>query len=232
MTKTEFNIGNIPAVLWGGREDRLFIAVHGDQSNKEDAVIELFAREAEAKGARTLSFDLPEHGGRKGDPTKCNPQNCRAELKRVIDYACGISRDVSLFAVSIGAYFSLLAYEDEEIERALFLSPIVNMEFVIANMMNWFGVSEERLMAEREITTPAKVLYWDYYSYVKAHPVSKWNTKTAILYGENDNLTALDEINDFSNRFDCSLTVMENGEHFFHTEEQIGLFKCWLEDNF
>lgn len=50
MFKDRFNIGNIPAVLWGEKREKLFIAVHGNMSNKEDAVIEILAEEALQKG--------------------------------------------------------------------------------------------------------------------------------------------------------------------------------------
>ena len=62
MEKQYLWIEGIPAVLWGAASDKLFIAVHGDQSNKEDDVIAILAEEAANKGCQTLSFDLPEHG--------------------------------------------------------------------------------------------------------------------------------------------------------------------------
>jgi predicted alpha/beta-hydrolase family hydrolase len=74
MEKRYLNIGNIPAVLWGARSGKLYIAVHGDQSSKEDPVIAILAEEAEKKGYGVLSFDLPEHGGRKDEPRPCNPE--------------------------------------------------------------------------------------------------------------------------------------------------------------
>ncbi len=46
MLKDNFNISNIPAVLWGDKSERVFIAVHGNISNKEDAVIQILAEEA------------------------------------------------------------------------------------------------------------------------------------------------------------------------------------------
>ena len=33
----------------------------------------------------------------------------------------------------------------------------------------------------------------------------------------------------FSNKFNCDLTILENGEHYFHTEEQLKFYKKWLE---
>ena len=36
-------------------------------------------------------------------------------------------------------------------------------------------------------------------------------------------------IKDFSNKFNCELFILENGEHYFHTEEQIDFYKNWLD---
>lgn len=63
-TKT-FLIGNIPSILWGPLSDKLLIAVHGNGSHKTDVVIEIVATAAVEKGYQLLSFELPEHGGRK-----------------------------------------------------------------------------------------------------------------------------------------------------------------------
>ncbi|AJD27844.1 putative alpha/beta hydrolase [Clostridium botulinum CDC_297] len=60
MFKDKFNISNIPTVLWGEKSEKLFIAVHGNMSNKEDTVIKILAKEAIQKGYQVLSFDLPE----------------------------------------------------------------------------------------------------------------------------------------------------------------------------
>ena len=38
-----------------------------------------------------------------------------------------------------------------------------------------------------------------------------------------------DIIKNFSNKFNCGLTILENGEHYFHTEEQLKFYKEWLE---
>ncbi len=38
-----------------------------------------------------------------------------------------------------------------------------------------------------------------------------------------------DIIKNFSNKFNCNLTILENGEHYFHTEEQLKFYKEWLE---
>ena len=231
MKQTQLNIGNIPALLWGDATGRLLVAVHGSMSHKADTVIALLAREAVERGYQVLSFDLPEHGDRKDEPTLCKAQNSVEELRAVMAYAKTQATEISLFGCSLGAYFSLLAYCGEPVKQALFLSPVVNMDRLIGNMMTWFSVSEERLRAEGEIPTPmGQTLYWDYRQYVKEHPVDRWNAPTRILYGSADNLCEREVIDHFAGRFGCKLTVLEGGEHFFHTPEQLDFYKSWLRE--
>lgn len=229
MIQTTLNIGHIPALLWGEATGRLLLAVHGSQSHKADTAIALLAEHAAHKGYQVLSFDLPKHGDRKGEPALCKAQTCVEELRSVMKYARTLAAEISLFGCSLGAYFSLLAYGGETIKQALFLSPVVDMERLICNMMTWFSVSEERLQAEGEVSTPiGQTLYWDYYQYVKANSISHWKTPTHILYGSADNLCEQNFVEQFTQRFGCNLTVLEAGEHFFHTPEQLAFYERWL----
>lgn len=52
---------------------------------------------------------------------------------------------VTLVANSIGAYFAMTALCDENISRAFFISPIVDMEQLISDMMLWAKVTEAEL---------------------------------------------------------------------------------------
>ncbi|MDD1686200.1 alpha/beta hydrolase [Methanoregula sp.] len=232
MIKYNFKIGNIPATLWGKESEKLVIAVHGNLSHKEDAVIQLLAHEAIQKGYQVLSFDLPEHGERKEEKTPCKVQICVSNLMEILEYARTQWKELSLFACSMGAYFSLLAYHNLELKKALFLSPVVDMDRIISNMMVWFDVTPERLQEERTISTPVgQKLYWDYFCYVKEHPVDTWEVDTNILYGANDNLCEFDTISHFAEKFHCTLEILETGEHYFHTDEQLKFFTHWLHNH-
>lgn len=232
MMKTErINIDGIPSIIWGEKSSKVFIAVHGNMSNKEDEVIKILAEKVIGKGYQLLSFDLPEHGERKNDTAYlCKVQNCVKDLKQIIEYAKLNYNEINLWACSMGAYFSLVAYKNEEIKQCLFLSPVVNMKVIIDNMMLWSNTTEEELEEKQEIKTDfGQTLYWDYYKYVKDNPIINWNKKTYILYGNKDNMQNEDIIKNFSNKFNCDLTILENGEHYFHTEEQLKFYKEWLE---
>ena len=232
MNKKHFNINGIPAVLWGDQAEKLILAVHGNMSNKEDAPISLLAKLALPKGYQVLSFDLPDHGERSGKGELCKVQNCAAELGEVMKYARNGWDHISLFANSIGAYFSLMAYGDEVIDKALFLSPVVDMKRLIENMMTWFQISEEQLKKDQEIPTPmGQTLYWDYYCYVNEHPVERWEPPTSILYGSLDNLCERGTVTRFTEKFACDLRIASEAEHFFHTAADLEAIEQWLTDN-
>ena len=231
MKIERININNIPSIIWGEKSNKVFIAVHGNMSNKEDEVIKIFAEKVVLKGYKLLSFDLPEHGDRKDNKEYlCKVQNCVNDLKQVIEYAKENYTEINLWACSMGAYFSLLAHKDENINRCLFLSPVVNMKAIIDNMMVWSNTTENELEEKQEIKTNfGQTLYWDYYKYVKENPIVKWNIETHILYGNKDNMQEQNIIKVFSNKFNCELFILENGEHYFHTEEQLDYYKNWLD---
>lgn len=233
VIKKEININNQKILLWGAKSNKAIIAVHGSGSSKEDTVISLLADEAIKKGYQVISFDLPEHGDRKNDKSiLCKVQNCVPELKNIMRYAQNNFEKVSVFGCSIGAYFSLLAFKDENINQCFFLSPIVDMKNLIEQMMIWANVNETILKDKKVIPTSfGQTLYYDYHEYVKNHPINKWDKNTFVLYGNKDNLQSLKQINNFVKLSNAKLDILENGEHYFHTEKQLGCYKKWLQDN-
>ena len=105
------------------------------------------------------------------------------------------------------------------------------MEKLICDMMLWANVNESELAEKKEIETDfGETLSWDYLCYVREHPI-EWNIPTHILYGEKDNLTSLETISKFANQTDATLTVMQNGEHWFHTNEQMEFLDNWFRQS-
>ena len=90
-------------------------------------------------------------------------------------------------------------------------------------------VPENELREKQEIKTDfGQTLYWDYYLYVKENPITNWNKKTYILYGNRDNMQDENMIKNFSKNFSCKLSILEDGEHYFHTEKLRDYYKNWL----
>ncbi len=138
---------------------------------------------------------------------------------------------LTLIANSVGAYFSLCAGVDELVRKAFFISPVVDMEKLILDMMGWAGVTERDLEERGVIPTAfGEDLSWEYLCWVRAHPV-RWQAPTAILYGARDALTPRETVSAFAGTHGASLTVMENGEHWFHTEEQMAFLDRWLRES-
>lgn len=218
-------LDDIPSILWGEDSNKVYVHVHGKMSRKEYA--ESFAAIAETKGYQTLSFDLPEHGERT-DSKRCDVWDGVSDLRTISDYAFANWERVSLYACSIGAYFSLNAYNTMPFEKALFQSPIVDMERLVKNMMLWSGVTEAELESKKEIPSPVDTLRWDYYQYIISHPITQWNIPTAILYGGKDNLQPEESVRAFAEKFGCSLTVSENSEHPFMAQSDATIVENWL----
>ncbi len=223
------NIQGIPAILWGSESKKWILAVHGSRSSKIDDCIWILAEEAILCGYQVLSFDLPKHGERVYEEKPCLVQQCIEELIIILNYVKQQEKEVSLFGCSMGAYVSLLAYRDERIDRTWLLSPVVDMAHVIQTIMGEIGVTEEQLEIEEEIDNPIEPLSWEYYSYVKEHPVIKWQSPTSILRGEHDYLCEYRDVFEFAERFQCKLEEQKGGEHWFHTPKQLEYYRKWLQ---
>lgn len=225
MNITKFNILHIPAVLYGEASARVFLFVHGQGGNKEEA--ERFAALAVPMGWQILSVDLPEHGERT-DTAKLLPWIVLPELQHVVWWMRKTWEQIAVHATSIGAWFCLLALERESIERYLLVSPLLDMENMIQNMMQWAHVTEKQLQQEQEIPTSfGQTLSWEYLCWVREHPVQVSCHQIDILYGEQDEMIPRTVINDFVRKHACALTVVENAEHWFHTQEQLHAMDEW-----
>ena len=224
---TQFMLCRIPAILYGDSSDKLFLCIHGKMGCKEEAA--RFAEIVCPMGYQVLSIDLPGHGERASEMERFVPWEVVPELRAVYDYAQEHWNYVSLYANSIGAYFSLLAFREVNLEKSLFVSPILDMEKLIHDMMGWAGVSQEQLKEAGEIPTAfGETLSWKYLTYAAEHRITEWDSPTAILYAGQDHLTVRGTVDDFAQRFGCTVTTMEDGEHWFHTEEQLVALDAWI----
>ena len=110
---------------------------------------------------------------------------------------------LTLIANSIGAFFSLSSLDAALVDDAYLISPVVDMEKLLGNMMTWANVTEQELAEKLEIPTDfGETLSWKYLCYVREHPIS-WRVPTCILYGE----------------------------HWFHTDEQMRFLDDWITES-
>lgn len=195
---------------------KLVVHIHGKGGNAE-----------EAEHYKAL---FPEREVIGFDYQSQTPWDAKSEFS---DYFKAISKEydsVVIVANSIGAFFAMNALSDFKIEKAYFISPIVNMEKLITEMMLWAGVTESELMEKGTIETSfGETLSWAYLTWVRKHPVS-WTVPTSVLYGSEDNLQSPDTIKAFAKESGADLTVMQNGEHWFHTQEQMTFLDEWIKN--
>ena len=158
------------------------------------------------------------------------PWNAREDILAAYRWFAKQYDSISIVANSIGAYFGMNALQDVCIEHAYFISPVVDMERLILDIMSWAGVSESDLADKKTIIVPMwdEPFSWEYLCYTREHPIV-WNTPTDILYGEKDTLIPFDTVSSFVKNNGAKLTVMKNGEHWFHTEAQVKFHDTWLK---
>ncbi len=118
-----------------------------------------------------------------------NPWDTGKEIRETVADLKIRYKRIILIANSIGAFFSMNADIDDIIQKAYFISPIVDMKKLITNMMQWANVTEQELESEGVIHT------------------------------------------DFANKHQATLTVMEGGEHWFHTEDQMLFLDKWIKQS-
>ena len=226
--KFELPPRGLPAVLYGKPSQRVWLYIHGKGGCKEEAAE--FAGAACPRGWQVLAVDLPEHGARQGAADTLDPWHAVPELEGLLAYAGERWERIALRCTSLGAWFSLLAFGGAPLEKALFVSPVLDMERLIRDMMGWAGVGEERLESEGEVATEfGETLSWRYLQYARAHPITAWAVPTEILYAGRDHLTGRETMDGFVRRFGCGLTVVEDSEHWFHTPEQLAALRAWEE---
>jgi len=192
----------------------LVIYVHGKGGNADEALHykSLFPE------ADVLGFDYKAE----------TPWDAKTEFPVYFDSVAADYDEVILIANSIGAFFSMNALGNKPIKQAYFISPMVNLEKLICNMMMWAGVSEDELREKKTVPTNfGETLSWEYLCYVRENPI-EWRIPTKILYGSNDNLTSLETMREFAQRIGAPLTVMDGGEHWFHTAEQMVFLDKWI----
>ena len=198
----------------GEQMKRLLVYVHGKGGRAEEATHyrSLFPR------ADVVGLD---YEGK-------TPWDTAKELRSAIARYANEYEGIDLIANSIGAYYSMNAGLDDYISKAFFISPIVDMERLILDMLTWANETETCLQKQKVIHTAfGEDLSWEYLCYVRERPI-RWRAPTEILYGERDNLTSYDTIVAFAAAHHARLTVMPNGEHWFHTEEQMAFLDRWI----
>ena len=200
-----------------------------DSNSKKDIVIYVHGKGGKASEAEHYKqfFKEDVYGF---DYKSENPWDANVEFLDKFNELSHKYNKITLIANSIGAYFSMNSGIDKYVSKAYFISPIINLEGLILNMLQWAGATEQELEAKKIIPVDfGDDLSWDYLQYVRNHKTS-WTVPTDILYGTDDNMQSLDTIKEFCSKASATLTVMDGGEHWFHTKEQMEFLDKWIRN--
>ena len=100
----------------------------------------------EAEHYKTL---FPNHEAIVFDYRSQTPWEAKKEFPAFFAEQRGRCEHLTLVANSIGAFFALSSLDETLVDRAYFISPIVDMENLICNMMQWSNVTEQELAEKR-----------------------------------------------------------------------------------
>lgn len=134
--------------------------IHGKGGNAGEAR----QFQAACQGYDLRGVDLPD----------LTPWGAESAIQKAFRELEGEYGRVSLLANSLGAYCAMYALRDYPVERALFISPILDLERLILDMLSWAGANEGELRERGEIPTDfGETLSWEYLDFVRAHPI-RW----------------------------------------------------------
>ena len=175
---------------------------------------------------RCCPSTCPAMGSARAGERSCSPgRRCRTSGRRWTGRSA--AGGPSLSGPTASGRISLAAGRPE---RALLVSPVLDMEGLILTMMGWAGVTEEQLRGRGEIPTAfGQTLSWKYLCWVREHPPLRWTCPVRILYGSEDNMTPRRTAEAYARQHGAKLTVLEGGEHWFHTPEQLAALRQWEE---
>ena len=115
---------------------RIVIYVHG----KGGSAAEAEHYKALFPEAEVLGFDYRAQ----------TPWEAKAEFPQFFEKQRKQCDRLTLAANSIGAFFSMSSLDETLIDRAYFISPVVDMKNLIENIMLWTGVSERELAEKQQ----------------------------------------------------------------------------------
>jgi len=149
------------------------------------------------------------------------------QITDVYDQVSSQYDQVLILANSIGAYFTMLT-KKMNIKKAFFISPLLNMEQYLEDLLAKNSVTESELEQQKVVSINGEEITWKSLQYVRKNPVV-WKVPTEILYGEHDDHTSMETLDSFTKSHNAHITIMQGGQHRFHTREQLAFLNNWLK---
>ncbi|MBP5230956.1 MAG: GNAT family N-acetyltransferase [Clostridia bacterium] len=162
------------------------------------------------------------------DYRSLTPKEAASDIRAAFSRMDPAPRSVTLIANSVGAFFCMCADVSPLIRKAYFISPVVDMERMILDLTNAAGATEQELRDKGVIHSPFGVdLFWEDLDDVRRFPI-RWDAPIEILRGEKDELVPFETVAAFAEKHSARVTVLKDGPHWFHTDEQLRFLDDWI----
>lgn len=229
MEKEKKMIHGIPSMIWGRKSNKVVIITHGSQSHKEDRFIQCCADILCDKGYQIISFDLPEHGERRNQLPIHTVKQAIEDMQVIMNYAKEHYNSIITIGCSLGAYYTLLAYQDESITQCLLLSPVVDLIELTHEMLENDNRTIRDVFYNKQVTLSNGIIVREEdYTYLSNHSIKTLKCPLSILYGMKDNLIKFESIQKFVSQYNCKLVLSDESAHYFHTKEDMNMIEIWL----
>lgn len=137
---------------------------------------------------------------------------------------------VAIMAKGVGAYFAIDSLGEEQVDKALFVSPVIDVECFIQTILEKTGISEDKLFEEQVISSGYdQDLSWEQYDYFKKNVLS-WSSDADVIMGSDDKYENVELIKSFAKANQCELCIIEGANHDFDSPEQQSEFREWLQN--
>ena len=246
--ETKFMISNgereTPCVLREpdfGKPRRVVLGVQGIGGSKDDAILVSIAEEMELFGSAVLRFDLPAHG--ENDEEIMTLRGCVDTLLDTADYLEERYPEVEelcIFATGFGAYVTLTALQDL-IElpfqvKLVVQAPYLQMDERVLRMTQVSAVTLEaiEMVIYDAPQRPVGIFYGFYEECVNNPALAAYPIPILILYGQNDDVIPMADIQQLRDLNDRSrLVIIPGTGHRFQEpgawDMALDLTRDWFE---
>ena len=223
-------LDGVPALRWGGPGGRAVVGVHGQFGDKRDPVMARCAEVIASHGDHLITFDLPTHGERR-DGTAFTAMAASGEVRSFVQLAREEATEVSLLAISVGAYVALCDMPSRTFERAWLVSPLLDLERYVRDVMSACSVTDERLEAETVVDTPRASLSWPDLCFLMEHPV-RLDMPSWTIRGDGDDVVPREALSRFLSAPGAELVEIAGGPHFLGEPPYLDTVASWFAQRY
>ena len=175
--------------------NRIVIFIHGLGGSKEN--VERYTKVLNDNNIGVISYDGPSQGEDKTPNNKYFFIQCLSYLDRVIEYVyIKYHKDIVLFGTSYGG-FIVLSYLLNHDYEAILTNPAINMYDILQSTFP-YDLYEESI---NDIKEKQELIYNHKYNNI------------CIIQGNNDSIVNYKLVEEFSNKNNLILNIIDGGEH-------------------